>query len=258
MRELRIASTSEMQLRVGVLETLCVMAYTSDEIRGGLLLKELVKSGTDRLAEQYAESLELLRLDKFLWQGLGELGRSAVREDAAKQSAKGRVAGQVLLYALRCGVHRPEDRSVSKAIFLVAETAEKSNARFELPMSESKVTSYWKEFQSVAHLHGSQLLVEDLEEDWLNAEEVEELASRFKLFLAIAGRISRAAHAQIPPIGRTSKAAARDGRRLIDFDRAIQVSIDEMSFDLDDRIELSSFLTDLTREEVSKLREYRG
>jgi hypothetical protein len=177
MRELRIASTSETQLRVGVLETLCVMAYASDEIRGGLLLKELVKSGTDGLAERYAESLELLRLDTFLWQGLGELGRSAGREDAAKQLAKGRVAGQVLLYALRCGVHRPEDRSVSKAIFLVAETAEMSNARFELPMSESKVTSYWMEFQSVAHLHGSQLLVEDLEEDWLNAEEVEELVS---------------------------------------------------------------------------------
>lgn len=258
MRELRIASTSETQLRVGVLETLCVMASASDEIRSGLLLKELVKSGTDWLTKRYAESLELLRLDNFLWQGLGEPGRSAVREDAVKQLAKGRVAGQVLLYALRCGVHRPEDRSVSKAIFLVAETAEMSNARFELPMSESKVMSYWMEFQSVAHLHGSQLLVEALEEDWLNAEGVEELASRFALFLAIAGRISRAAHAQIPPVGRTSKAAARDGRRLIDFDRTIQVSIDEMSFDLDDRIELSSFLTDLTREEVSKLREYRG
>jgi hypothetical protein len=41
-------------------------------------------------------------------------------------------------------------------------------------MSESKVLSYWRDFQSVAHLHASQILVEAMEEDWLNAKELEE------------------------------------------------------------------------------------
>jgi hypothetical protein len=164
----------------------------------------------------------------------------------------------VLLYALRCGVHRPEHRSVSKAIFLLAENAVHSKARFGIPMSDSKITSYWKEFQSVAHLHASLLLVETLEEDWLTSVDAEELRSRFLLFLAIAGRISRAAHSQIPPVGRTSKAAARDGRRLIDLDRTIQISAHEMTFDLNDRRELSTLLADLTPDEVAKLSDYRG
>ena len=70
--------------------------------------------------------------------------------------------------------------------------------------------------------------------------------------------ISRAAHKQIPPIGRTSKAAASDGRRLINFDRTLQVSIDEISFDLYDDLQLTSFLADITQEEVSILGKYRG
>jgi len=258
MRKLRINSTSKVRLQLGFLETLCAMAYPSDETRAGLLLKELVKSGSDGLAERDADCLEVLRLDRFLWKGLGELGRSNVRADAATQFAKARVAGQVLLYALRCGVHRPEHRSLSKAIFLVAELAERSSTRYELPMSESKVTSYWKDFQPVAHLHASQLLVEAMEEDWLNANELKEQASRFALFLAIAGRISRAGHAQIPPVGRTSKATASDGRRLINFDRTLQISINEISFDLADKVQLTSLLADLTQEEVSILGKYRG
>ena len=258
MRTLHISSTSRVRLRLGFLETLCVMAYPSDETRAGLILKELVKSGTDGLAEPDAVCLEVVRLDRILWKGLGEPGRSNVRAHAATQFAKGRVAGQVLLYALRCGIHRREHRSVSKAIFLVAELAERSNARYELPMSESKVLSYWRDFQSVAHLHAAQILVEAMEEDWLNAKELEEQSYRFLLFLAIAGRISRAAHEQIPPTGRTSKAAANDGSRLIKFDRTLQVRIDENAFDLDDNVQLTSFLADIAQEEVSILGKYRG
>ena len=258
MRTLQISSTSQVRLRLGFLETFCAMAYPSDRSRGGLLLKELVKSGSDELAEPDKDCPEVLRLDGFLWKGLGDLGRSVVRDDAATQFAKGRVGGQVLLYALRCGVHRPEHRSVSKAIFLVAELAKSSRVRLELPMSESKVLSYWRDFQSVAHLHASQLVVEAMKEEWLNAEEFEEQHSRFTLFLAIAGRISRAAHKQIPPIGRTSKAAASDGSRLINSNRTIQVSIDGLSFDLDDSVPLTSILADITRKEFSILRKYRS
>lgn len=258
MRKLRISLASELKLRLGVLETFCLMAFPSDEGRAGLFLKELVKCGTDRLVGKDTECLEVLRLERLLWRGLGELGRSVVRDDAATQFAKGRTAGQVLLYALRCGVHRPEHRSVSKAIFLVAENAARSDARFRIPMSDSKITSYWKEFQSVAHLHAALLLVETLEEDWLTAVDTDGLRSRFLLFLAIAGRISRAAHFQIPPVGRTSKAAARDGRRLIDLDRTIQVEVNGVTFDLNDRRELSTFLADLSPAEVTKLADYHG
>lgn len=77
-----------------------------------------------------------------------------------------------------------------------------------------------------------------MKEDWMSSRKLKEQFSRFMLFLAIAGRISRAAHAQIPPVGRTSKAAARDGRRLINFNRTIQVKIDNVPLDLDDRIQL--------------------
>jgi hypothetical protein len=258
MRVLQIRSTSEALLRLGFLETLCAMAYPSDPIRGGLLLKEFVKSGTDGFAEQDADCPEVARLDRFLWKELGEPGRSSVRDGAASQFAKGRVAGRVLLYALRCGLHRPEHRSVSKAIFLVAELAKEVRARYELPMSESKVLSYWLDFLSVAHLYAALLLVEEMKEDWLREEDFEEQASQFALFLAIAGRISRAAHKQMPPVGRTSKAAASDGRRLINSNRTVQVQVDGISLDLSDNVQLTSFLADIKRKEVSILGKYRG
>jgi hypothetical protein len=258
MRVLQIRSTSEARMRLGFLETLCAMAYPSDRTRGGLLLKEFVKSGTDQLTESDADCSEVVHLDRFLWKGLGEPGRSIVRDEAASRFAEGRVAGQVLLYALRCGVHRPEHRSVSKAIFLVASLARQSTTKDQLPASESTVTKYWKDFQSVAHLQASQLLVEARKEDWMNSRKLKVQFSRFMLFLAIAGRISRAAHAQIPPVGRTSRAAARDGRRLINFNRTIQVEIDEVRLDLDDRVPLASLLADITPEEASILADYNG
>ena len=258
MRVLQIKSTSEASLRLGFLETLCAMAYPSDLTRGGLLLKEFVKSGTDGLTEPDADCMEVVHLDRFLWKGLGEPGRSSARDGAALQLAKGRVAGRVLLYALRCGVHRPEHRSVSKAIFLVAELAREARARYELPMSESKVLSYWLDFLPVAHLYASLLLVEAMKEDWLSEEEFEEQSSQFALFLAIAGRLSRAAHQQVPPIGRTSKAAASDGRRLVNSNRTVQVWVDGVLLDLGDDVHLASFLVDITRKEVSILGKYHG
>jgi hypothetical protein len=200
--------------------------------------------------------MEVLRLDRFLWKGLGELGRSKVRDGASSRFRKGRIAGQVLLYALRCGLHRPKQRSVSKAIFLIAELAELSNVGRELPMSESKVLSYWRDFQSVAHLYAAHLLVGAMKQDWLDTQVLKEQSSRFVLFLSIAARISRAAHKQIPPIGRTSKAAASDGRRLINFSRTIQVRIEGISLDL--AFELSSLLADITQEEASILEKYHG
>ncbi len=258
MRVLKIRSSSEARLRLGFLETLCAMAYPSDRTRGGLLLKEFVKSGTDGLAEPDTYCPGVVRLDRFLWKGLGEPGRSSVRDDAASQFAKGRVAGRVLLLALRCGVHRPEHRSVSKAIFLIAELAKEARTRYEVPMSESKVLSYWRDFLSVAHFYASLLLVEDMKEDWLNDEEFEEQCSRFALFLAIAGRLSRAAHQQIPPIGRTSKAAASDGRRLVNSNRTVQVRVDGVSLDFDEDVHLTSILADITRKEVSIFGKYHG
>ena len=258
MRVLQIESTSEARLRLGFLKTLCAMAYPSDRTRGGLLLRDFVKSGTDGLAEPDADCLEVVHLDRFLWKGLGKLGRSTVRNDAGLEFAKGRMAGQVLLYALKCGVHRPAHRSVSKAVFLLAFLAKQSHKKGKLPTSESTLMKYWKDFQSVAHLHASQLLVEAMKEDWMSSRKLKEQVSRFMLFLAIAGRISRAAHAQIPPVGRTSKAAARDGRRLINFNRTIQVKIDEVPLDLDDRVQLASLLADITPEEASILGDYRG
>jgi hypothetical protein len=258
VRVLKIKSTSDARLRLGFLETLCAMAYPSDRIRGGLLLKEFVKSGTDALAEPDADCPEVARLDRFLWKGLGEPGRSSVRDGAGLQFGKGRVAGRVLVSALRCGVHRPEHRSVSKAIFLVAELAKGARARYELPMSESMVLSYWRDFLSVAHLYASLLVLEDMKEDWLNEEEFEEQCSKFALFLAIAGRISRAAHHQIPPIGRTSRAAASDGRRLVNSNRTVQVMVDGISLDLDDNVQLTSLLANITRKEVSILGKYRS
>lgn len=45
---------------------------------------------------------------------------------------------------------------------------------------------------------------------------------------------------------------------MIEIDRTIQVRIDEGTLNLDDRIELSTFLADLTPAEISRLSEYRG
>lgn len=258
MHVLKIKLSSEALLRLGFLEALCTMTYPSDPVRGGLLLKELVKSGTDRLTAPDVDCLEVVRLDRFLWKGLGEVGRSAVRDAAWLRFAKGTVAGKVLLNALRCGVHQPEHRSVSKAIYLVAELAKRSKVKDKLPMSESKILSYWRDFQAVAHLHASQILVEAMKEDWLNARKLKEQASRFALFLAIAGRISRAAHTQFPPIGRTSKAPASDGRRLINRARTLQVQIDEIELDLHDEAALTSLLTEISQEELSILGHYSG
>ncbi len=258
MHVLKIKSRSEVLLGFGILETLCAMTYPADPVRGGLLLKELVKSGTDGLTEPDANCLEVVRLDRFLWKGLGEVGRSPVREAAGPRFAQGTIAGKVLLNALRCGVHRPEHRSVGKAIFLVAELAKRSKFKDKLPMSESKILRYWRDFQSVAHLHASQILVEAMKEDWMKARKLKEQSPQFALFLAIAGRISGAAHAQFPPIGRTSKAPANDGRRLINRARTIQVQIDGVELDLHDEVQLAFLLTAMTQEELSILGHYSG
>ena len=244
MRYLQLTAKSDYELRVGMIHTLCVMTYPNDMERGGLMLKELVKSGTDTLSEADAGTLDALRLDKYLLNGLAEIGRPTLRGEAARQFAKGNLAGRVLLYALACGVYRPEHRSVSKAVYLVAENANAGGGKSELAMSESRILNYWKEFQSVAHLHAAQMVVESRGANWLNDLGIIEQASRFACFLAVAGRISRAAHDQTPPIGRMSQSAAHDGRRLIDFDRTIQIQIDDISFDLDDRKEISSLFSD--------------
>ena len=229
-----------------VAQLFCFMAYPLGGDRGGFLLHELVNRGVDGLAPR--ERRKVSELELLLLRRLEMRGRERIVEEAAVQFAKGSVAGRVLLYALRSGVHRPEHRSLKKAIFLSSELSKKwVRPPTRLPMSQSKIMTYWTEFRSVAHLHAADILMEHEKRNWLSGE-----STAVSKFLSIAEQISARAHEQVPPLGRKSKSAARDGRRLLD--RKIAVRIIGGPRRLQGRIEFE----DLSQEELSVLAKYRG
>jgi hypothetical protein len=241
---LRFPGTSETQLLYGVTQVFCCMAYPRDPDRAGLLLYELMKQGVDSLEARDRGMVNELEL--LLLRGLEMPGRLRIRDDAVGQFSKASVAGMVLLNALRAGVHHPEDRSLKKAIFLASELAKKwPRPPKRLAMSESKVMTYWIEFRSVAHLHAADILTEHEDPSWRSAN-----SRAVSKFLTIAEQISKRAHEQLPPLGRTSKSSARD-RRLLD--RALTLRVVGGPRRLKGRIELG----DLSEEEVSVLARYR-
>jgi hypothetical protein len=241
---LRFPGTSEAKLLYGITKVSCCMAYPRDPDRAGLLLYELTKTGVDSLAPRdrgLVTQLELLLLRR-----LEMPGRLRIQDEAANQFAKARVAGLVLLNALRAGVHRPEERSLKKAIFLASELAKKEpRSPKRLAMSESKVMSYWIEFRSVAHLHAADILTGHEDPSWATGN-----SHAVSKFLTIAEQIRKRAHEQLPPLGRTSKSVARDKRLL---DRALTLRVVGGPRRLKGRIELG----DLSEEEASVLARYR-
>jgi len=241
---LRFPGTSEFQLLYGVTQLLCFMAYPGDPDRGRLLLYDFVKTGVDSLEPRDRGRVDKLEL--LLLRRLEMPGRLRIRDGARSQFAKANVAGMVLLNALRAGVHRPEDRSLKKAIYLASELAKKWPRRPKrLAMSESKVMTYWIEFRSVAHLHAADILIGHEDPSWLSGN-----SNAVSKFLTIAEQISKRAHKQSPPLGRTSKSVARDKRLL---DRALTLRVVGGPRRLKGRIELG----DLSQEEASVLTRYR-
>jgi hypothetical protein len=241
---LRFPGTSEAKLQYGVTQIFCCMAYPCDPDRAGLLLYELMKQGVDSLEPRDRGNVNELEL--LLLRRLQMTGRLRIRDEAVGQFAKASVAGGVLLNALRAGMHHPEHRSLKKAIFLVSELAKKwPRPPKRLPMSESKVMTYWTEFRSVAHLHAADMFTSHEDPTWRSANP-----SAVSRFLTIAEQISKTAHEQSPPVGRTSKSVARDKRLL---DRVLTLRVVGGPRRLKGRIEFG----DLSEEEVSVLARYR-
>jgi hypothetical protein len=112
-------------------------------------------------------------------------------------------------------------------------------------MSESKVMAYWTEFRSVAHLHAADMLTAHEDPTWRSANP-----SAVSRFLTIAEQISKTAHEQSPPVGRTSKSVARDKRLL---DRVLTLRVVGGPRRLKGRIEFG----DLSKAELSVLARYR-
>jgi hypothetical protein len=262
----------------GRTEVFCVMAYPNADEDGaesrGRLLYELSTQGLnspdaanaveDLVPEdrQHLDQFELLLLRK-----ISTVGRTSILDDARMQARKGMVAGDVLRFALRCGLYRPEHRSVSKAIF--TESQRSIGNPNSLSMREVTVGRYWSEFRPVAHLYAAFAMLEEqgiqLEEDSLPTElvdfdnaaerkELRELAQAmtpFSLFLSLADAISEAAHHQLPPTGRSSSKDSRDGRRLIDRKEIIRIKGGP------ERYPVEFLLRDLTVHELELLGKYR-
>ncbi len=254
---------------------LCAMAYPAVGDQGaalrGQMLYELglrgVQTPDAKLAAEAPEDRRQLNdLELLLLRNVSHIGTETVSGEARDQIRKGFVAGNVLQFALRCGQHHPEHRSVSKAIFLESR---RSSSDPTSSMREASVSRCWKEFKSVAHFYTALILLEEwgirFEDDTVPADSIvfdggnaaTEPApplpafTPFSLFLSLTDAISEAAHNQLPPIGRSSSVESRDGRRLIDQEEIVRVTGGP------ERIPTKFHLNDLTQTELDTLAKYR-
>jgi hypothetical protein len=82
----------------------------------------------------------------------------------SKKGTGGAIAGKVLLHLLQLKLHRPEDASVGKAVFVVSrdlEDAQLGSGR-AAPSHVDRVHKFWTDFRPAAHLWAAhELLLRD-------------------------------------------------------------------------------------------------
>jgi hypothetical protein len=192
------------------------MIYPGDpDKRALLLLSELLKCGTDEVSRDSkqlrpADQDALNSLDLALYRNISQNGRVPIRDEAAERLAQGAVVARVLLFALRCGMHAPEHRSLSKAIHVIADLSPRAG----LPVSVGSIKNYWREYRRVSHLHAAFLLAES---DGWGPFSFDENGQQenFLNFLWLAYDLKTRAENQTSPLGRTST-KSDDSRHLLD------------------------------------------
>jgi hypothetical protein len=105
-------------------------------------------------------------------------GTGRIEHKAGLLGYEGWLAGQLLLFILRCATHQPEHASVRKGVRVIARALvrEEKAQRRPFASSESKILEAWKRFKPVSHLWAA-LHILGKSEDGLNAENLVELLS---------------------------------------------------------------------------------
>jgi len=256
---------SDLGLAFSSFQIMSIMAFPEGGEGGGLFLKELMGMSIDEIQPRELASLtptekqSINYIELFVLRDLAGPGRTTIRERGIAQYARGRMAGQILLFALRCGRHQPRHRSTRKAIFVLSEKMKKLKAAATeqcasgyLPTSEAKIQQYWSNFQTVAHLHAADVVCETLGLRWWLAAE----SNGLQFFLSCADEIASMAYDQSPPAGRMSMSTIDDGRRLLDLSQIVHVSHTYTRAPLAPELK-DLLLPDLDAQELAILEKYR-
>ncbi len=102
-------------------------------------------------------------------------GTATISSQAGHQGYLGWVAGQILLFVLRCAAHRPEDASVRKAIEIngLALVREERLQGRKFSSSTTTIRNAWGDYKSVSHLWAALHILEKGEYG-LNTENLTE------------------------------------------------------------------------------------
>ncbi len=127
-------------------------------------------------------------------------GKPAILSNAKYQGYDGWLAGQVLLFILRCAAHQPKDASIGKAVYVMerALVLLKNQQGRPVSASRTKITNAWGKFKTVSHLWAA----EHISEKSIYALNADNLVE----FLATAEWFRNHAEAHVPP-PRRAKAA---------------------------------------------------
>ena len=99
---------------------------------------------------------------------------AGISRAAKYQGYLGWIAGQILIFVLRCATHKPEDASLHKAIHIMGPALERE-ARLQerkFPASTAKLWDGWGKYKSVCHLWAALHILGE-GENGLNPENLE-------------------------------------------------------------------------------------
>ena len=127
-------------------------------------------------------------------------GKPEILHNAKHQGFDGWLAGQILLFILRCAAHQPKDASVGKAVYVMerALVLLKNEQGRPVSASRSTITNAWGKFKNVSHLWAA-VYISEQSINALNPDNLRE-------FLATAELFRNQAEAHVPP-PRRAKAA---------------------------------------------------
>jgi hypothetical protein len=165
------------------------MLYPEDDGMREQIFEQMLVCGFDlsvsniaRLRDSDRAHLTNIRLSAYQNLDRAGFGSRAVIEDAGRVGGQGWVAGLLLQYLLRCGVHCLEHASMNKAYWVVNNLQDPANREpGTIGMAESKLKEYWKYHNADAHLHAATIAFErnGSGDIWLAIENI-------PIFLAIS------------------------------------------------------------------------
>jgi hypothetical protein len=108
-------------------------------------------------------------------EGLSELFKKTTLK-LSKKATGGTITASVFLHLLQLKIHRPQDASVNKAVFLVSRGLEKLRPvkGRAAPADRDYVHKFWVEFRPAAHLWGA---AQWLDENGMSPDTVEEIGT---------------------------------------------------------------------------------